>query len=72
MSPSCYTRATVIASTSAIAADKGYTGGTSGQSSSDGHAGEAGLSASGRQTFPVGHLSVNSVVGALLRPCCPH
>jgi hypothetical protein len=48
MSPSGYTRATGTASTSAIAADEGCTDGTSDQTSSDDHAGEAGLPATNR------------------------
>jgi hypothetical protein len=45
--PSGCARATVTASTSVVTIGEGYTGGTSGQSSSDDHAGEAGLLASG-------------------------
>jgi hypothetical protein len=44
-SPSGCARATGIASTSAVAADEGYTNGTSSQHSSDDHIGEAGLPA---------------------------
>jgi hypothetical protein len=58
-SPSGYVRATGTSSTSAVAAGEGRTNGTSSQSSSDDHVGEAGLLASDRQTHPVGHLDVN-------------
>jgi hypothetical protein len=70
-SPSGYAGATGTASTSAVATSKGYTGGLSGQPSSDDHAGEAGVPASDRQTHPVGHFGVDLVTGALLRPCRP-
>jgi hypothetical protein len=43
--PSGCARATISASTSAVATNEGCTGGTCGQSSSEDHAGEAGLSA---------------------------
>jgi hypothetical protein len=72
MSPLGYARATVTASTSAVTAGEGCIGGTFDQSSSDDHAGEAGLLASDRQTYPVSHLGVNSVIGALLCMCHPH
>jgi hypothetical protein len=51
-----------ITSTSAVTTNEGRTSGTSGKSSSDDHAGEAGLPASGRQTHPISHL------GATLSP----
>jgi hypothetical protein len=70
-SPSGYVRATGTTSTSAVAAGEGHTNGTSSQSSSDDHVGEAGLPTSDRQTHPVGHLDVNLVAGALLRPRHP-
>jgi hypothetical protein len=46
-SPLGCARATVTASTSAVAVDEGCTSGTSDQSSSNDHAGEAGLLSSG-------------------------
>jgi hypothetical protein len=69
--PLGYARVTDTASTSAVTASEGRTGGISGQSSSDDHSGEAGFLASGRQTHPIGHLGVNLVVSTLLRPRCP-
>jgi hypothetical protein len=45
-------------STSVVADDEGCTSGTSGQPSSDDHVSEVGLSATGRQTHPIGHPSV--------------
>jgi hypothetical protein len=69
--PLGYARVTDTASTSAVTASEGRTGGTSGQSSSDDHSGEAGFLASGRQTHPIGHLGVNLVVSTLLRPRYP-
>jgi hypothetical protein len=65
-SPSGCARATGTTSTSAVVAREGRTDGTSEQSSSDDHAGEVGLPASGQKTHPVGHLSVN-----LCRRCPP-
>jgi hypothetical protein len=62
-----YARVTVTASTSAVATGEGYAGGTASQSSSDDHTGEVMLPASGRQTYTVGHLGVNSVASAMVR-----
>jgi hypothetical protein len=62
----CFMRAISTASTSVVAAGEGRTSGTSSQFSSNDHTGEAGLSASDRQTHPVGHLGANLVVGTLL------
>jgi hypothetical protein len=70
-SPSGCAKATDTASISAVTADKGRNGDTSGQSSSDDHAGEAWFPASGRQTHPVDHLGVNLVTGTLLPPRHP-
>jgi hypothetical protein len=66
-SPSGYAGVTGIATTSAVAAVKGRTGGSSCQLSYDDHAGEEGLPASGRQTHPIDHFGVDLVIGALLR-----
>jgi hypothetical protein len=63
--------ATGNASTSAVATGKGRTCGTSGQPSSDDHAGEAGLLATSRQTHTVGHLIVTALSSANLRSCRP-
>jgi hypothetical protein len=59
------------ASTSVVAIDKGRTSGSSGQPSSNDHAGEEGLLAFGRQGHPIGHFGVDLIVGALLHLCCP-
>jgi hypothetical protein len=69
VSPSGCAGATGITSTSAVAVGEGHTGGTSGQPSSDDHAGEARLPAMGRQTHIVGHLIVTTLYDAHLRPC---
>jgi hypothetical protein len=67
-----------IASTSAVTTNEGRTGGTSGKSSSDDHAGKAGLPASGRQTHPISHLSAtlspvpSSVRATLINPNWHH
>jgi hypothetical protein len=71
VSPSGYTRATITTSTLAVATGEGCTGGISGQSSSDDHAGEVVLLAFSRQTYPVIHFGVNSVTGAFLHPHHP-
>jgi hypothetical protein len=70
-SPSGCAGATGTASTSAVAASEGRTDGTSSQPSSDDHAGEAELPATGRQTHLVGHLIVVALSGAHLRPRRP-
>jgi hypothetical protein len=61
MSPSGYTGATSTASTSAVATGECRINGTSSEPSSDDHAGKVGLSATGRQTYPVGHLIIASL-----------
>jgi hypothetical protein len=65
-SPLGYARATGTVSTSAVAVDECRTGGTSGQSTFNDHAGEAELPTSDRQTHPVSYLGVNLITGALL------
>jgi hypothetical protein len=70
-SPSGCTGATNTASTSAAVTSEGHTGGTSGQPSSDDHAGEAGLPTTDRQTHNVGHLVVTALSSAHLCLCCP-
>jgi hypothetical protein len=72
VSPLGYVGATGTASASAVTVGEGCTCGTSGQPSPDDHTGEARLLAFNRQTHPVGHLSINQVVGALLHPRRPH
>jgi hypothetical protein len=71
-SPSGYAGAIGTTPTSAVTVDEGRTDGTSDQSSSDDHAGEARLLATDRQTHPVGHFGIGLVTGALLCPCRPH
>jgi hypothetical protein len=71
VSPSGCVGATGTASTIAVAAGEGRTGGTSGQPSFDDHAGEAELPATGRQTHPVSHFGINLVASALLHPRHP-
>jgi hypothetical protein len=56
MLPLGYAGATGTASTSRVTAGECHTGGTSGQPTSDDHAGEAGLPTTHRQTHTVGHL----------------
>jgi hypothetical protein len=70
-SPSGYATATDITSTSIVATGEGRTGGTSGQSSSDDHTGEAGLLATGLQTHTIGHHVVAALFGVHLSPCGP-
>jgi hypothetical protein len=62
---------TDTASTSAVIAGVGRTGGTSGQPSSDDHTDKAGLPATGQQTHIVGHLVIATLSGVHLRPRCP-
>jgi hypothetical protein len=57
---------------SVVATGEGCTDDTSGQPSSDDHASEAGLSATGRQSYPVSHLVVASLSGAHLHLGRPH
>jgi hypothetical protein len=70
-SPSSCAGATDTASTSVVIASEGRIGGTSGQPSSDDHAGAAGLPAVGRQTHLVDHLIIVALSGAHLYPCHP-
>jgi hypothetical protein len=70
-SPSNYEGAIGTASTSAVAASEGHIGRTSGQPSSDDHAGEAELLAADRQTHLVGHLIIAALSDAHLHPRCP-
>jgi hypothetical protein len=69
--PSGCAGATDVASTSAFPTDEGRTGGASRQPSSDDHAGKAGLSATSRQTHPIGHFNIGLVTGAHLGLLCP-
>jgi hypothetical protein len=71
-SPSDFTGATSIASTSAVTSNEGRTSSSSDQHSSDDHTGEAGLPTSNQQTHIVGHFGVDLVTSAHLRPCHPH
>jgi hypothetical protein len=63
---------TGTASTLAVATGKGRTSGTSSQPSSDDHADEAGLPTTGRQTYPINHITIASLFGAHLCPHRPH
>jgi hypothetical protein len=70
-SPSGYEGAIGTASTSVVTASEGHIGRTSGQPSSDDHAGEAELPAADRQTHLVDHLIVATLSDAHLHPRCP-